>query len=108
LKLDVLPVDKVRLQEENGCLITNPPYGERLGDKKDAEKVTRQLGALLSGRPDWSVFVLSPNRQFEHQFGRPADRRRKLYNGRIECQLYQYWASGHIYRTAARNHPEGS
>lgn len=91
LRLDVLPAAKVRLSGDYGCVITNPPYGERLGDRRAAEKAVRQLGSVMAQYPTWSVFALSPNRQFEHQFGRPADKKRKLYNGRIECQLYQFF-----------------
>lgn len=50
----------------------------------------RDLGRATIYLPDWSVFVISPTRQFEQYFGRKADKRRKLYNGRIECQFLQY------------------
>ncbi|CAH0117637.1 MULTISPECIES: class I SAM-dependent RNA methyltransferase [unclassified Paenibacillus] len=86
----VLPVAKARPEGDYGCIITNPPYGERLGDSDQAEKVIRQLGFTAAQLPTWSVFALSPGKQFEHYFGRKADKRRKLYNGRIECQYYQY------------------
>jgi putative N6-adenine-specific DNA methylase len=99
LRLDVLPAAKARLSGEGGCVITNPPYGERLGTRQEAETAVRQLGALLSRHADWSVFALSPSKQFEQHLGRPANKRRKLYNGRIECQLYQYWVSGRIFNT---------
>jgi putative N6-adenine-specific DNA methylase len=99
LRLDVLPATKARLSGEGGCVITNPPYGERLGTRQEAETAVRQLGSLMERYPDWSVFALSPSKQFEQHFGRPANKKRKLYNGRIECQLYQYWVSGRIFNT---------
>ncbi|GGG15698.1 THUMP domain-containing class I SAM-dependent RNA methyltransferase [Paenibacillus abyssi] len=85
-----LPVSKVKPEGEFGCIITNPPYGERLGDDSEAEKAVRQLGLTAGMLPSWSFFALSPAKSFEHYFGRPADKKRKLYNGRIECGLYQY------------------
>ncbi|MFB5760460.1 THUMP domain-containing class I SAM-dependent RNA methyltransferase [Paenibacillus medicaginis] len=90
IRLDVMPAAKIRLDGEYGCLITNPPYGERLGDEPEAEKLIRGLGRTAAGMPTWSFFTISPAKQFEHYWGRKADKRRKLYNGRIECQYYQY------------------
>lgn len=91
LKFYVEPVVKARPRSDFGCLITNPPYGERLGEQKEVERVLRQLGQLTGSLHTWSTFVLSPSKQLEHYFTRPADKRRKLFNGRIECQLYQYF-----------------
>ncbi|MFB5267492.1 class I SAM-dependent RNA methyltransferase [Paenibacillus enshidis] len=90
IRLDVMPAAKIRPDGEYGCLITNPPYGERLGDEPEAEKLIRGLGRTAAGMPTWSFFTISPAKQFEHYWGRKADKRRKLYNGRIECQYYQY------------------
>jgi putative N6-adenine-specific DNA methylase len=91
IKLNVAPVDKVRLNGDYGCLITNPPYGERIGDKESAETAIRALSKLSKIVDTWSYFILSPNRQVEQFFGRAADKRRKLYNGRIECHFYQFY-----------------
>lgn len=85
-----IPVAKIEPEGDYGCIITNPPYGERLGDSEQAEKVIRQLGFIDAKLQTWSIFALSPAKQFEHYFARKADKRRKLFNGRIECQLYQY------------------
>ncbi|TDF95821.1 THUMP domain-containing class I SAM-dependent RNA methyltransferase [Paenibacillus piri] len=97
LSLQVLPVAKARPRGDYGCVITNPPYGERLGDRDEVEKVLRQLGSITARLPTWSTFILNPNKQVEHYMGRPADKKRKLFNGRIECQLYQYYAAGGLY-----------
>jgi putative N6-adenine-specific DNA methylase len=102
LRFSVQPVAKARPLGDFGCLITNPPYGERLGEQEDAEKALRQLGQMSRDLPAWSVFVLSPSKQLEHCMGRPAERKRKLFNGRIECQLYQYWAKGGVYNINAK------
>ncbi|MEQ9411542.1 MAG: class I SAM-dependent RNA methyltransferase [Fuerstiella sp.] len=73
-----------------GCVITNPPYGERLGENEEVEAVYRVMGQTFAALPTWSIYVLTSHRGFERLFGRRADRRRKLYNGRLECQYYQY------------------
>ncbi|OZB96736.1 class I SAM-dependent RNA methyltransferase [Paenibacillus sp. XY044] len=86
----VLPAAKAHPEGEYGCLITNPPYGERLSEKTEVEKLIRTLGHTANQLPTWSFFAISPTKQFEHYFGRKADKRRKLYNGRIECQYYQF------------------
>ncbi|WP_010491523.1 THUMP domain-containing class I SAM-dependent RNA methyltransferase [Paenibacillus elgii] len=97
LSLQTLPVAKARPEGDYGCIITNPPYGERLGDRSEAERAVRDFGHLYAQLPTWSAFVLTPAKQFEHYLNRPADKKRKLFNGRIECQLYQYFAPGGLY-----------
>ncbi|NLG86145.1 MAG: class I SAM-dependent RNA methyltransferase [Firmicutes bacterium] len=74
-----------------GCIITNPPYGERLGELKEAEQIYKELGRVLAPLDTWSFFILTSHKDFEQLFNRPATRRRKLYNGRIECHYYQYF-----------------
>ncbi|MFY9254916.1 MAG: class I SAM-dependent RNA methyltransferase [Fuerstiella sp.] len=73
-----------------GCIITNPPYGERLGENDEVEAVYRIMGRTFASLDSWSIYVLTSYRGFEHLYGRRADRRRKLYNGRLECQYYQF------------------
>lgn len=90
IKFRCIEVSEVRSHLEYGCLITNPPYGERLGDDDEVEAVYRVLGKTLQRMPTWSHYILTSNKGFERHFGRRADRRRKLYNGRLECQYYQY------------------
>lgn len=90
IDFQVIPASKAHPQGEYGCLITNPPYGERLSEKTEVEKLVRTLGHTANQLPTWSFFALSPTKQFEHYFGRKADKRRKLFNGRIECQYYQF------------------
>ncbi|KOR90472.1 THUMP domain-containing class I SAM-dependent RNA methyltransferase [Paenibacillus solani] len=86
----VLPAVKAIPEGEYGCIITNPPYGERLSEKEEVERLIRQFGSVMHSLPTWSFFAISPTKQFEHYFGRKAEKRRKLFNGRIECQYYQY------------------
>lgn len=80
-----------RLEGERGYVITNPPYGERLLDEQQAREIYRVMGQAFERKPMWSYSIISPDEEFENYFGRPADRRRKLYNGMIRCQLYMYF-----------------
>jgi len=74
-----------------GCVICNPPYGERLLDVRAAEEIYRTMGRVFIQKRGWSYSVISPDEQFESCFGRKADKRRKLYNGMIRCQFYMYY-----------------
>ena len=78
---------------ERGVIVTNPPYGERLLDVQQAEEIYRRFGAALSqpGLENWRLYLLSSDAEFERCFGRPADKKRKLYNGMIKCDLYMYF-----------------
>lgn len=78
---------------DRGYVICNPPYGERLLDTRQAEELYRVMGKVFVPKPKWSYSIISPDTTFEECFGRPADRRRKLYNGMIPCQLYLYYTS---------------
>lgn len=76
---------------ESGIVISNPVYGERIGDQGQADKVFAALHDLMAARPDWSVFIITPDKKTEEKTaGRRADRRRKLYNGNIEVCYYQF------------------
>ena len=94
---DVLPVGAVLTmagtgsEMDGGMVITNPPYGERLLDVRQAQELYRALGQVFRPRRGWSLGVISPDPEFESLFGRKADKRRKLYNGMIQCQYYQYF-----------------
>ena len=81
------PIAEAGAKAKHGVLLANPPYGERLGD---ADAVHAELAALLGRLDTWSGCVLTPHPGFEKLVGRKADRRRKLYNGRIACTLHQY------------------
>lgn len=79
------------VKKEAGCVIANPPYGERLGDKKEVENMYKFLGTTLKNQKYWSLYLLTSNKKFEHLYGKQATKRRKLFNGSIECTYYQYW-----------------
>lgn len=79
--------------EPAGRIVTNPPYGERLLDAQEARKLYQSFGqAYRALPPEWELYLLSGYDDFETAFGRRADRRRKLYNGMLRCELYQYTA----------------
>lgn len=78
-------------QTERGTLICNPPYGERLLELKDAEALYKVMGERFLQKRGWSYSIICPSEDFEIFFGRKADKRRKLYNGMIKCQLYMYF-----------------
>jgi len=87
--LQVADVSEVSSRRKYGCVITNPPYGERLGDRDQAESVYRKIAELMPALDTWSLYVLTAHPRFEQIVGRRSDRRRKLYNGRLECTYYQ-------------------
>ena len=74
-----------------GVIVTNPPYGERIMEKQEAEALYRGFGIALSRCPNWQLYLLSSHTEFERCFGRTADKKRKLYNGMIKCDLYMYF-----------------
>lgn len=74
-----------------GCVVCNPPYGERLLDVESAREIYRIMGRVFVRKRGWSYGVITPDGEFEKQFGQKADKRRKLYNGMIQCQYYQYY-----------------
>ena len=75
-----------------GRVVTNPPYGERLLEKREAEELYRAFGTAWRKLPDgWKLYLLSSHPDFERAFGRPAVKRRKLYNGMLKCDLFMYF-----------------
>jgi putative N6-adenine-specific DNA methylase len=86
-KMDVL---ELKTSFEYGVIVTNPPYGERLEDDESAADIYDDMADAFAPLKTWSIYVLTSHPQFERHFRRVATKRRKLYNGRIECQYYQY------------------
>lgn len=84
------PVSAFRSTKQYGVVITNPPYGERLGDRKDAERLYTELGNVMAPLRTWSVYALTSHPRFEHFFGQSLVRKRKLYNGMIVTWYYQF------------------
>lgn len=78
------------LPDDYGIIITNPPYGERIG-KEDVDELNKELGKLAKSLKTWSYYIITANENFEKNFGKKADRNRKLYNGRLKTYYYQYY-----------------
>ena len=76
---------------QEAIVLTNPPYGERLGDLSEAASVERMLGQSLQQHPVSGAYIITADAGFEQNFGKKANRRRKLYNGMIPCQVYMYY-----------------
>ncbi len=84
------PFSELRAKAEFGCIITNPPYGERMGEDRQIEELYRSFPLVLRRLPTWSHYILSARLDLEALVGQQATRRRKLYNGPIECTYYQF------------------
>ncbi len=80
-----------RDEHERVSVITNPPYGERMLDVQEARELYRVMGRAFAPAPQHSYTIISPDDSFEKLFGRPADKRRKLYNGTLRCNVYMYY-----------------
>lgn len=78
-------------KEEGGYIVCNPPYGERIGEKSEIEKLYRDMGETFEQFPTWSVYTLTSNEDFEKLYGKKATKKRKLYNGNIKTNYYQYF-----------------
>ncbi len=82
--------EDLRSKREYGCLITNPPYGERLEQQQQLLGLYESIPAVMQRLPTWSLFLITNMPKFEKLIQKTANRRRKLYNGRIECTYYQF------------------
>lgn len=90
ITFEVKPSQEITLPGKYGVLISNPPYGERIGELKEVENMYRALGATMQSDTTWSAYVITSMEYFESLFGRKADRKRKLFNGRIKTDYYQF------------------
>lgn len=90
VKFEVADARRFEREGSGGLIISNPPYGERVMEKADAERLYRQFGSAVRALPDWGLYILSSHTEFERNFGKTADKKRKLYNGMIKCDLFMY------------------
>ena len=90
IRFSVADAARFERETENGVIVANPPYGERLSDKKAAEAIYAAFGAAYRALERWKLYLLSSHTEFERCFGRPADKKRKLYNGMLKCDLFLY------------------
>lgn len=91
IKVSHCDARKVFIDKPDGTIITNPPYGERMGDKKECEKLYREIGESFAEFDNWAKYILVPNEDFEKLFGAKANKKRKIYNGMLKCNIYQYF-----------------
>ena len=78
-------------ETDSGIVLCNPPYGERLSDRKSCEELYAAMGQVFVPHPGFSYYIITSHEEFEKHFGRKADKKRKLYNGMIRCNLYMYF-----------------
>lgn len=89
---------KIEKPDRKGTIVCNPPYGERLMTEKETYELYRAIGKNFAGFDPWQIYVLTSCEEFERLYGRRADKKRKLYNGMIPCNLYQYFKPKEIFR----------
>ena len=92
---DIVRIEKADMADfrsdlKRGVAVSNPPYGERLSDRSGIEQLYRDLGKVAVNNPDWCFYTLTDVTDFERLFGRRADKKRKIYNGRIQCFYYTH------------------
>lgn len=81
----------LRSRYKYGVIICNPPYGERIGEIKQIEDLYKDMGRVFKSLDTWSIYVITSHPEFEKLYGKKADKKRKLYNGKILCNYYQYF-----------------
>ncbi|MCM3766615.1 class I SAM-dependent RNA methyltransferase [Neobacillus niacini] len=86
-----MQVKDISTTKEYGVIVGNPPYGERLGDKPAVEQMYRDMGQAFNKLDTWSIYILTSHEEFEQFYGKPATKKRKLFNGFIKTDYYQYW-----------------
>lgn len=91
IRFSVCDVKNFSSELKNGTIVTNPPYGERVYDVREAEACYKSLGNAFKGLDGWSAFIITSAKSFERHFGKKADRDRKLYNSNRECRYYYYY-----------------
>lgn len=93
---DLITFKQMRVQDftttkQYGVIVGNPPYGERLGEKKAVQKMYSEMGQTFANLDTWSIYMLTSDEEFETHYGKPATKKRKLFNGFIKTDYYQYW-----------------
>ncbi|MYL19379.1 class I SAM-dependent RNA methyltransferase [Halobacillus litoralis] len=86
-----MQMNDLKPKEDSGYIVSNPPYGERIGDREEVEQMYRGLGTIMRDYPSWSVYILTSHEGFEKLYGQSATKKRKLFNGYIKTDYYQYF-----------------
>ena len=82
---------KIKKEDRKGTVVCNPPYGERMGEREEIEKLYQQLGGSFKALYPWQIYVLTSSDRFDRLYGQRADKVKKLYNGMLPCYLYEYF-----------------
>ncbi len=85
---------KMSLPTDSGIIVCNPPYGQRMLEQQSAQRLYAALGRHLKYADGWKKYIITSEPEFEHYFGRRADKKRKLYNGMIKCDYYMFTDTG--------------
>lgn len=91
IKWEQRDLSDLEIEGINGVMVGNPPYGERLGEIEEAEEIAQTLGRIMKSNPSWSVYMISSLENFEELYGKKATKKRKLFNGFIRTDYYQFW-----------------
>lgn len=90
VKFNLRPAEEFVTKQSYGVNISNPPYGERLGDIAEARQIAKNMGKLYKTLDKWNFYFLSPSQDFERDFGRRADKKRYIFNAGIKCSFYTF------------------
>ena len=82
---------KMSLPTDKGLIVCNPPYGERMLEQRSAQRLYQAFGRHIKYADGWKKYIISSEPEFEHYFGKQATKKRKLYNGRLQCNVYMYF-----------------
>lgn len=93
---DLISFKQMRVQDfttikQYGVIVGNPPYGERLGERGAVQKMYHEMGQAFADLETWSVYILTSDEEFETHYGKKTTKKRKLFNGFIKTDYYQYW-----------------
>ncbi len=91
IRFSVLDATKFASTLKHGVLVSNPPYGERLSDEKEVQKLMSDFGKTFRALPDWNGYILTSLPDFERYFGKRADKKKKLFNANLPCGFYSYF-----------------
>ena len=91
IKVFRMDARKIAAEGRRATIVTNPPYGERMGSERQVEQLYREIGEHFRSLSPWQVYVITSHPSFEKFYGKRADKVRKLYNGMLPCYLYQYF-----------------
>ena len=91
VRFEVADALRFRREAPYGRLVTNPPYGQRMMEQRQAQQLLRGFGRTVGGQKDYGVYIISSEEELERYYGRRCTKKRKLYNGMIKCNLFMYF-----------------